>query len=615
MTVPSVVAPVTSAVEARRRPPIINDFSMVVATVNGSGSQTSNLALLRALFRMGIPVGGKNLFPSNIQGLPTWFTIRASSRGYTARRERAEILVAMNPATFAEDLASLSPGGVCFYNDAISTPRGRDDVTYYPMPIDALLREVSPAPQLRDYVANMAYVGIVSQVLGIDLAEVRGALDMHFQGRAKAVESNMAMIETAAAWARQNLTKDDPFVVQRDRQTEGKIMIDGNTAAALGALYGGVGVVGWYPITPASSLAETITEYAPVLRADPETGRQTVAIIQAEDEIAGIGIAVGGGWMGARAMTSTSGPGLSLMAEYVGLAFFVEVPVVIWDVQRMGPGTGMPTRTSQGDVLFARFMGHGDTKHPLLLPASPTECFEFGWKAFDLAERLQTPIFVLSDLDIGMNVWMTDALAYPDQPMDRGKVLRDEDLEQLQEFARYRDVDGDGIAYRTLPGSRNPKGAWFARGTSHDERAIYSERADDWSNNMQRLWRKLETGRKLMPPPVLHRAAQGRAEIGLIAYGSSDPAVLEGRDRLAAERIPTDYLRLRAVPFAPEVKDFLQAHPRVYVIDMNTDGQMRQLLQVEFPDQASKLRSLTINNGLPMSARWVMESVRAAEEG
>jgi 2-oxoglutarate ferredoxin oxidoreductase subunit alpha len=604
-----------SEIVPQNRSPIVNEFSMVVATVNGSGSQTSNLAILRSLFRMGIPVGGKNLFPSNIQGLPTWFTIRASARGFTARRERSEILVAMNPSTFAEDLAALSPGGVCFYNDAITAPRKREDVTFYPIPAGELLRKINPPKQLRDYVANMAYVGVVAQVLGIDLAEVRAALNIHFQGKTKAVESNMVMVEAAAAWAGQNLVKMDPFVVQRDHQTEGKIMIDGNTAAALGALYGGVGVVGWYPITPASSLAETIVEYAPLLRSDPETGKLTVAIVQAEDEIAGVGIAVGGGWMGARALTSTSGPGLSLMAEYIGLAFFVEVPVVIWDVQRMGPGTGMPTRTSQGDILFARFMGHGDTKHPLLLPASPTECFEFGWKAFDLAERLQTPVFVLSDLDLGMNLWMSDTLVYPDRPMDRGKVLRDEDLERITDFARYRDSDGDGIASRTLPGSKNPKGAWFARGTSHDEHAVYSERADDWTNNMDRLWRKLETGRKLMPAPVIECAPNGQAEIGLIAYGSSHPAVLEARERLAPQGIPTDYLRLRAVPFSPEVEAFIRGHHRIYVIEMNTDGQMRQLLQLEVPDQAAKLRSLTVNNGLPMSARWVTESLLKVEEG
>jgi 2-oxoglutarate ferredoxin oxidoreductase subunit alpha len=303
------------------------------------------------------------------------------------------------------------------------------------------------------------------------------------------------------------------------------------------------------------------------------------------------------------------------MAEYVGLAFFAEVPIVIWDVQRMGPGTGLPTRTSQGDVLFVRFMGHGDTKHPILLPGSPAECFEFGWRAFDVAERLQTPVFVLSDLDIGMNLWMTDALAYPDVPMDRGKVLTDDDLERVGEFARYRDVDGDGIAYRTLPGSMNPKGVWFARGTGHNEKAVYSERPDDWSKNMERIWRKLENARKLLPAPVIHRAPNGQAEIGLIGYGSTDPAILEARQRLAAQGVATDYMRLRGVPFSPDVEAFIRAHHRTYVIEMNTDGQMRQLLQIEVPDQAGKLRSLTINNGLPMSARWVTEALLAVEEG
>ncbi len=494
------------------RAPIVNDFSMVVATVNGSGSQTSNMAIIRALFRMGIPVSGKNLFPSNIQGLPTWFTIRASAQGYTARSESAEILVSMNPATFAEDLASLSPGGVCFHMEAQAVPVKRDDIVYYPMPVQQLLKEIDPPKELREYIANMAYVGVVSQMLGIDLAEIRSALQTHFHGRAKPVETNMAMVQAAADWARLNLTKQDAYRVERDRQTEGLVLADGNTAAALGALYGGVSFAAWYPITPASSLAEALQEYAAELRTDKLTGKTTCAIIQAEDEIAAAGMAVGAGWAGARAMTSTSGPGLSLMAEYVGMAFFAEVPIVVWDVQRMGPSTGLPTRTSQGDILFVRFMGHGDTKQTLLLPASPAECFEFGWRAFDLAERLQTPIFVLSDLDIGMNLWMSPPFRYPDRPLDRGKVLSDQDLERVGEFARYRDVDGDGITYRTLPGSENPKGAWFARGTGHNEKAIYSERPEDWEGNMQRLWRKLETARGLMPRPVIETAGRGPAQ-------------------------------------------------------------------------------------------------------
>lgn len=614
MTTPNTAVQAGPA-PAKSRAPIVNDFSMVVATVNGSGSQTSNLAIIRALFRMGIPVGGKNLFPSNIQGLPTWFTIRASAHGYTARRERSEILVSMNPATFTEDLEQLSPGGVCFYMDTINLPRSREDIIYYPMPVQELIKQLDPPKALREYIANMVYVGIVAEMLHIDLADIRGALDTHFDHRAKPVEANMAMIDAAAAWARANLVKSDPFVVERDHKTEGLILSDGNTAAALGAIYGGVEVAAWYPITPASSLAESLQEYVPKLRRDPASGKSTCAILQAEDEIAAAGIAVGAGWMGARAMTSTSGPGLSLMAEYVGLAFFTEVPIVIWDVQRMGPSTGLPTRTSQGDILFVRYMGHGDTKHVMLLPSSPSECFEFGWKAFDLAERLQMPVFVLSDLDIGMNLWMSEPFRYPDKPFDRGKVLTDEDLAKVKDFARYRDADGDGIPYRTLPGIESVKGIWFARGTGHDDRAVYSERPEDWSSNIERIWRKLETARKLMPPSTVHPSRAGSAEVGLIGFGSTEPAILEARDRLSAQGIETDFLRLRSVPFGGEVAEFIRSHKRVYVIEMNTDGQMHKVLQIEVPDQAARLRSLAINNGLPMSARWVAQSVAGAEGG
>jgi len=595
------------------RPRIVNDFSMVVATINGSGSQTSNMALIRALFRMGVPVSGKNLFPSNIQGLPTWFTIRASSLGYTARREKVEIIVAMNPATFVEDLQTLIPGGVCFYPDHFAAPKERDDVVYYPMPVQTLLKELDPPKELREYISNMAYVGVVSSVLGIELEEIRKALSTHFRGKERAVESNMNMISKAHAWAEASLTKRDPYVVRRDNQTEGMILIDGNTAAALGSIYGGVSFAAWYPITPASSLVESLSEYLPKLRKEKDTGQATYAVVQAEDEIAAAGMAVGAGWMGARSMTSTSGPGLSLMAEYVGLAFFVEVPVVIWDVQRMGPGTGLPTRTSQGDVLFVRFLGHGDTKQVMLFPATPSECFEFAWRAFDLAERLQTPVFVLSDLDLGMNYWMSEAFEYPEEPMDRGKVLTAEDLAQIGTFGRYRDIDGDGIPYRTLPGNPHPLAAWFARGTGHNENALYSERAEDWSGNMERLWRKLETAREYVPRPVLFR--QSGARIGLIGFGSTDPAIQEARDRLSAAGVPTNYLRLRAVPFTPDVKAFIEEHDEVYVVEMNTDGQMRQLLQLEVPEHAAKIQSLSYNTGLPLSARWIVSHVRPGKEG
>lgn len=595
------------------QPRIVNDFSMVVATVNGSGSQTSNMALIRALFRMGVPVSGKSLFPSNIQGLPTWFTIRASSLGYTARREKVEIVVAMNPATFLEDLQTIVPGGVCFHPDNFPAPTNRDDVVYYPMPVQSLVKEIDPPKELREYISNMAYVGIVASVLGIELEEIRKALFTHFRGKERAVESNMNMISRAYAWAEANLTKRDPYIVQRDNQTEGMILVDGNTAGALGSIYGGVSFSAWYPITPASSLPESLTEYLPKLRKEKDTGKATYAVVQAEDEIAAAGMAVGAGWMGARSMTATSGPGLSLMAEYVGLAFFVEVPVVIWDVQRMGPGTGLPTRTSQGDVMFVRYLGHGDTKHILLFPATPAECFEFGWRAFDLAERLQTPVFVMSDLDLGMNTWMSEAFEYPEEPMDRGKVLDADDLAQIGVFGRYRDVEGDGIAYRTLPGNPHPLATWFARGTGHNENALYSERAEDWASNMERLWRKLDTARDFVPRPVLFR--HSGAHIGLIGYGSTDPAIQEARDRLSAAGVPTNYLRLRSIPFTLDVRAFIEEHDEVYVIEMNTDGQMRQLLQLEVPEHAAKLRSLSYNTGLPLSARWIVANVRPGKEG
>ena len=600
------------AADLPERPPVVNDFTLNVATVNGSGSQTANMALLRALFRMGIPISGKNLFPSNIQGLPTWFLIRVSAQGHTARREPAEILISVNPATFAQDVAALPPGGVCFYADQMRPPDDRRDLTWYPMPLNRLVRAIDPPKALRDYTANMGYVGVLAEMLGIDLPEIHAALETHFQGRASAVELNGRMVESAAAWARANLHKADPYRVARADQTAGQILIDGNTAAALGAVYGGVSVAAWYPITPASSLAESLAEFLPRLRRDPADGRATYAVIQAEDEIGAAGMAIGAGWAGARAMTSTSGPGLSLMAEFADLAYFAEVPVVIWDVQRVGPSTGLPTRTSQGDVLFARFLGHGDTRQTLLLPASMDECFTFGWKAFDLAERFQTPILVLSDLDLGMNVWMSRPFHYPDQPMDRGKVLGAEDLERLGAFARYRDVDGDGITYRTLPGTDHPLAAYFNRGTGHDEFANYSERPEDWEINLQRIGRKLDSMRTALPAPLRHGG--GQADLGLIAYGSSDPAVLEACDLLAAEGLTADYLRLRAVPFHPEVEAFVRAHARIVVIEQNLDGQMHKLLQLDLPELAPRLLSAARINGLPLTAAWVREAVRAAVE-
>jgi 2-oxoglutarate ferredoxin oxidoreductase subunit alpha len=592
---------------------IINDFSMVIATVNGSGSQTANLALIRALFHMGIPVSGKNLFPSNIKGMPTYFTVRANKDGFTARREKMEILIGMNPETFDEDLNDLVEGGVCFYPDQFEVPETRDDVVFYPVPVKQIIKDQNPPRALVNYMRNMIYVGVVSEMLGIEIGEIREALETHFQGREKSVELNMQIVDASALWARENLVKADKYVVERDNQTEGMIMLDGNTAGALGTIFGGISFIAWYPITPGSSLAEALQSHLPRLRKDEETGKQTYAIIQAEDELAAIGMIVGAGWAGARAMTSTSGPGLSLMAEFAGLAYYTEIPIVIWDVQRMGPSTGLPTRTSQGDILFTRFLGHGDTQQIMLIPGNIEECFEFGWKSFDIAERLQAPIFVLSDLDLGMNLWMSKPFDYPDRPMDRGKVLTAEDLEKIEEFARYRDVDGDGIPYRTLPGTDHPKAAYFLRGSGHDEKAFYSERPEDYVANLERLALKYETARGYMPKPVIEEA-EG-ANVGLIAYGSVDPTVNEALSRLAMQGKKIDYLRLRAVPFTDEVHEFIRKHDRIYVVEMNTNGQMHMLLRLEVPDQATKLISLTHNDGLPMSARWLTEAVLELEGG
>jgi 2-oxoglutarate ferredoxin oxidoreductase subunit alpha len=593
--------------------PVVNDFSITVGTVNGSGSQTSNLTILRALFRMGIPVSGKNLFPSNIQGLPTWYTIRISKKGYLARREEHEIVVAMNPATFVQDLADVKPGGVFFYADDIRLKINREDISIYPMPVKEITRTANAPANLRDYIANMVYVGVLVKMLGIDKDKIYQALDFHFKGKTKPIDLNFGVIQSAYTWAEENLVKTDPYRVEAMDATSGYIMADGNTAGALGSIYGGVQLVAWYPITPASSLAESLYEYLPILRKDPETGKNTFAVVQAEDELAAIGMAVGAGWSGLRAMTSTSGPGLSLMTEYAGMAYFAEVPLVVWDVQRVGPSTGLPTRTAQGDLTFIYFMGHGDTQQVILLPGSVTECFEFGWKAFDLAERLQTPVFVLSDLDFGMNQWMTRPFEYPDTPIDRGKVLWEEDLERLKgDWGRYRDVDGDGIPYRTIPGNRHPSAAYFTRGTGHDENARYTEDNETWHNLLNRLKKKYENARQYMPKPAID-TLEG-AEIGIIAFGSTEPAIQEARDQLLNKNIKVDFMRVKAVPFSVEVQAFIQNHDRLYVIEMNRDGQLHQLLSLEYPELVSKLISLAYTDGLPLTARRVRESILAKED-
>ncbi|GAB4202542.1 MAG: 2-oxoacid:acceptor oxidoreductase subunit alpha [Roseiflexaceae bacterium] len=593
------------------QPPIVNDFAMVAATVNGSGSQTANNVLIRAMFKMGIPVCGKNLFPSNIQGLPTWYTIRVSKDGYTARRDETEILVAFNAKTADEDLAALPAGGVCLHPDDQKFAARRDDVVYYPLPVKELVKQSGADAKLRDYIANMVYVGALAELLSIDMDEIHAALNRHFNGKAKAVNLNYGVVVAAATWVRENLVKRDPYRVAPMNETAGLMLIDGNSAAALGALTGGMTVTAWYPITPSTSLVDAMTDYAPRLRTDPATGQPTYAIIQAEDELAAAGMIVGAGWAGARAMTATAGPGISLMTEFAGMAYFAEVPCVIWDIQRMGPSTGLPTRTSQGDLISAYYLGHGDTRHVVLLPGSMTECFEFGYKAFDLADRLQTLVLVLSDLDLGMNNWMTPPFEYPAEPMDRGKVLSAEDIERLGSWARYKDVDGDGIGYRTLPGNPHPRSAYLARGTGHNENAVYSERPEDWQRNLDRLDRKHDTARTLVPQPVIDQ--RPGASVGIIAYGSSDPAVQEARDRLRAQGVETSYMRLRALPLGQAASDFIAAHDRLYVVELNQDGQMHQLLQLHAPEQAARLRSVRTCNGLPLTAKFVTQGILAHE--
>jgi 2-oxoglutarate ferredoxin oxidoreductase subunit alpha len=590
---------------------VVNDFSIIVGTKNGSGSSTANTTLLRAIFKMGIPVSGKNLFPSNIQGLPTWYTIRANKDGFTARREDQEIVVAMNPDSFARDLASVAVGGAFFYSDDIKQPVTRADIAVYPMPVKQIVRGDPTIPNdFRDLVGNMVYVGVLAQMIGLDLETIHAALSFHFKGKQKPIDMNFNTVKAGAEWASANLEKKDPFYLEPMNKTEGLIMADGNTAAAIGSIFGGVQFAAWYPITPASSLAEALNDYLPVFR-KREDGKHTYAVLQAEDELAAIGMAIGAGWSGLRAMTSTSGPGLSLMTEFAGLAYYAEVPIVVWDVQRIGPSTGLPTRTSQADLTFVNFIGHGDSDSIILLPGDVDECFEFGWRAFDIAEQLQTPVFVLSDLDIGMNQWMSKPFEYPNTPMNRGKVLWEKDLEELRgNWARYLDKDDDGIPYRTVPGNKHPASAYFTRGTGHDEQARYTEEAPVFLRNMERLKKKYETARTYVPAPVFHKTKG--ATVGIIGFGSTEAAILEARHQLETEHgIKADVLRIRALPFTQEVSEFVARYEQVFVVEMNRDGQMNQLLTIEYPQRAPYFKSVAYGDGMPASARWVREGILA----
>jgi 2-oxoglutarate/2-oxoacid ferredoxin oxidoreductase subunit alpha len=610
MATTDVVPQGTGGQLGRKR--IVNDMSIQVATVNGSGSQSSNTVLLRAIFQMGVPISGKNLFPSNIAGLPTWYTIRANKDGYIGRKKEIDFLVAMNAETAQDDVMSLAPGASVLYDEPLGLDKLRNDLIFYSVPYDKLVATVCPEAKLRKLVKNMVYVGVVAQLLEIEMGEVEKAIRKQFAKKVKAANLNLAAAQAGFDYAKASLQKRGVFCIERMNKTAGKIIIDGNAAGALGCMFAGCTVVTWYPITPSSSLVETMIEYMKEYRIGPD-GKATFAIVQAEDELAAIGMVIGAGWAGARSMTATAGPGISLMSEFAGLAYYAEIPGVIWDIQRVGPSTGLPTRTSQGDILATAFLSHGDTKHIMLIPCSVAECFSMASEAFNLAEQFQTLVFVMSDLDLGMNNWMSDPFEYPTAPIKRGKVLDKEDLTKLGGFARYKDLDGDGVGYRTLPGTDHPAAAYFTRGSGHNDKSNYSERPDDYENNMERLNRKFETARSFVPRPELLKGTN--AKIGIIAYGTSHWGIIESRDQLRTEyAIETDYLRLRAYPFTREVHEFIEQHERVYVVEQNRDAQMLSLLKLDLkPELIARLRSISHLDGLPLDARSVTDELSTME--
>ncbi|MBI4913366.1 MAG: 2-oxoacid:acceptor oxidoreductase subunit alpha [Acidobacteria bacterium] len=589
---------------------LVNDFSIEVATVNGSGSQTANNVLMRTIFQMGVPVSGKNLFPSNIAGLPTWFQIRASAKGYVARKHDIDLMICMNPETAKEDVAKLKPGAICIFDEPLKLDSLRTDLIWYPVPFQKLVTASCPEPKLHKLIKNMIYVGVAAQLLGLDMAEAKSAITKQLKGKAKAAELNHVAAQAGYDWAAANMPEQHRLKIVRDDKTRGQIMLDGNSACALGAIFAGVTVVGWYPITPASTVVEYLIDYADELRKDPVTGRPTVAIVQMEDELASAGVILAAGWAGARSMTSTAGPGISLMSEFIGLGYFVEAPAVFVNVQRTGPSTGLPTRTQQGDIELCAKASHGDTHHVCLYPANMEECFRFTYDAFDLAERLQTPIFLMTDLDLGMQNWASKPFTFPGKPFDRGKVLGEKELAELKDWGRYKDLDGDAICARTLPGTPGGKGAYFTRGTGHNEYAYYSEKPDDWTKLVDRLRRKLETAKSLVPRPVV----DGEDRRGILAFGSSDPAVFEARDLLRAAGKETSYLRLRAFPFTAEVDAWLEAREVVYVVEQNRDGQMTALLRDFYPQHAMRFRKVLHYDGTALNAQTLVDQISGYEK-
>jgi len=592
--------------------PIVNDLTIHVATVNGSGSQSSNNVLMRSIFQMGIPVSGKNMFPSNIAGLPTWFTIRANKDGWIARKKEVDLMVCMNAQTARDDVDALLPGALCIYDAPLGCKSWRNDVNFFEVPFAKLAAELSTDSRMRKLLTNMIYVGIVAELIGIERDQILAAITKQFKGKQKAIDPNVAAIDKGMEYAKANLPAQNRWRMERMNKTAGKIIIDGNAAAAIGAMFGGVTVVTWYPITPSSSLCESLIDYCRRFRIE-EDGRANFAIVQAEDELAAVGMVLGAGWAGARSMTSTAGPGVSLMAEFIGLGYYAELPGVIWDIQRVGPSTGLPTRTAQGDVNQVAYLSHGDTQHIVLIPSSVKECFEFASEALDLAEIFQTPVFCLSDLDLGMNNWMSDPFEYPEKPIRRGKVLTKEQLAELGgKWGRYNDVDGDGIPYRTLPGTDHPDASYFTRGSGHDAFARYSERADDYKNNLDRIAHKFETAKQYVPKPVID--TREGAKIGFIAYGTTDFPLEESRHQLSSENgVETSYLRLRALPLTEEVAQFIAKYDRIYVVEQNRDGQMADIIRLAVGEDQRKIRKVLHYTGLPCDARSITEAVLQME--
>jgi 2-oxoglutarate ferredoxin oxidoreductase subunit alpha len=590
----------------------INDFAFKIGTVNGTGSASANSLLMQAIFRMGIPVAGKNVFPSNIQGLPTWYEIRVSRDGYMARPANIDLVVALNPATYAKDVAAVRPGGYLLYDSSwpLDAALVREGITILGIPFGKMCVESFEGDRERTLLRNIAYVGALAVLLEIDMDVIGEMLREKFSKKRALLDANFRAIRLGYDYAKANYECPLPFRLERMNATSESILIDGNSAAALGAVYAGATVGAWYPITPSTSLMEAFKEYCERFRVDPATKQRRYALIQAEDELAAAGMVIGAGWCGARSFTSTAGPGISLMAEFIGLAYYAEIPGVFFDIQRTGPSTGMPTRTQQGDILSIAYLSHGDTKHIALFPANPEECFYLAVEAFDLTERFQTPVFVVSDLDIGMNDWMCNKFAWDDDYRpDRGKVLGPAELDRVQKFSRYLDTDGDGIAARTLPGT-HPRGGYFTRGSGHDKNAAYTEDSADYLEVVDRLARKLETAATAVPAPELHNQSDtAAADIGIISLGGCHSAVLEALDRLRTAGHSVDYMRIRAFPFASSVRAFIDAHERCYVVEQNRDGQLRSMLAIETGIARDRMTSILDYGGLPLTADRVVRGV------